>query len=150
MAPLHMVGIPAEIFRREFPVARHDPFVHAAENLDAALAAIEEVVQIPGHLAEIFAQWRRLGIERGEEQPLVIVELRYRLEAPLVALQLTIISLLEPWHADQPPVIAIGPAVIGAGEARGITSIRAAQSIAAMPADIQESMHLTAAAAHHQ
>jgi len=45
----------AEILRREFPVARHDPFM-GRDDLDPALAAVDKGVEIPGHLAEIFAQ----------------------------------------------------------------------------------------------
>ena len=60
------------------------------------------------------------------------------------------IGLLQIRDADEPPVIAIGPAVIGAGEARGIAGIGAAQAIAAMAADIEKSAHLARRAAHDQ
>src|SRR5437588_522161 len=63
MRPPDMVGIAAEVFGRELPIARHDPFVHTADDFDAALATIEKGIQIPGHLAEILGQWRRLGVE---------------------------------------------------------------------------------------
>src|SRR5215469_7358402 len=78
MAPRGMISVTTEILGRELPVARHDPFVHAADDLDPAVAAIEERVEIPRHLAEILAQWRRLGVEGREPQTLVIVELRDR------------------------------------------------------------------------
>ena len=87
---------------------------------------------------------RRLGIERGKVQALVIVELRHRDEAPALALQFTVIGFLQIRHAGQPPVIAIGPAVIGAGKARGIAGIGAAQPVAAMAADIQKGVDLAA------
>src|SRR5208283_4690553 len=92
----------------------------------------------------------RLGVESGEEQPLVAVELRHRLETPALALQFAVIGFLEPRHADQPPVVAVGPAMIGAGEARGIAGISTAQPVAAMAADIQEGVHLARAVAHHE
>src|SRR5262249_32739582 len=66
MRPSDMVGIAAEILGRELPIARHDPFVHAADDFDTALAPVEEGVQVPGHLPEIFAQRRRLRVERGK------------------------------------------------------------------------------------
>jgi len=48
-----MVAVTAKILGGKFPVARHDPFVHAADHLDPALATVEEGIQIPGDLAEI-------------------------------------------------------------------------------------------------
>src|SRR6516165_7651855 len=101
VAPLYVVGIATKVFGREFPVARHDPFVHAANDLDASFAAVEERIQIPGHLAQIFAQRRRLRVESGKQQSLVTVELRYRLEAPALALQFVVIGFLEPRHAGK-------------------------------------------------
>src|SRR5271169_5573409 len=150
MAPLYVVAVAAEVFGGEFPVARHDPFVHAANELDAALATVEERIQVPGHLAEIFAQRRGLRVEGGEEQPLVAVELRHRIEAPALALQFAVIGFLQIRHADQPPVIAIGPAVIGAGEGGGIAELGAAQPVAAMAANIQKGMHLARRVAHNE
>ncbi len=121
-----MVGVATEILGRELPIARHDPFVHAANHLDATLAPVEERVEIPAHLAEILAQRRRLGIEGGEVQPFVIVELRHWHQAPALAIELAVIGLFQIRDADQFAVIAVGPAVIGAGEARGVAIVRAA------------------------
>ena len=149
MAPGNVVGVAAEILGRELPVARHDPFM-GRDDLDPALAPVDKGVEIPRHLAEIIAQRRRLGIEGGEPQPLVIVELRHRREAPAVAVELVMIGLLQIRHAGQPAVIAVGPAVIGAGEARGVAAVGAAQPVAAMPADIEKGVHLAAGVAHDQ
>src|SRR3954470_14832452 len=80
----------------------------------------DESVEIPGHLAEIVAQGRCLGVERGEDQALVAVELRHRNQPPPVAIQLAVIGLFEVRNAGQPPVIAVGPAMIRAGEAGGV------------------------------
>src|SRR5262249_12955689 len=132
------------------PIARHDPFMHAADDLDTALAAIKEHVEIPLHLAEIVVQWQRIGIERGEPQSLVIVELRYWRQAPALAVQFIVVGLLQIRHADQPPVIAVRPAMICAGEGGGVTGIGAAQPVATMAADIQKCVYLSAAVAHHQ
>src|SRR6516162_6454208 len=82
MAPRHVVGVAGEVFGGEFPIAGDDPFMHAADDLDAAFATIEENVQIPGYLPEILAQRRRLRVESGEQQSLVAVQLRHQLEAP--------------------------------------------------------------------
>src|SRR5215469_7811907 len=150
MAPVHVVTVTGEVLGRKLPVARHDPFMNAADQLDAAVAAVEEQIEIPGHLAEILAQRRRLRIEGREIQPLVVIELRHWAEAPALAVQLAVIGFVEIRHSDQPPVIAVGPAVIGAGEGRGIAGAGAAQPVAAMAAHVEECAHLAARVAHHE
>src|SRR5260221_5975501 len=150
MAPLHVIAVTGEVLRRKLPIAGHDPFVDAADDRDAAFPAIEKRVEIPGHLAEIVAQRRRLGIEGGEYEALVAVELRYRDEAPPLAVEVAVIRLLQVWDPGEPSVVAVGPAVIGAGQARRVAVIGTAQPVATMPADIQESAHLPVAAADDQ
>ena len=60
---------------------KHDPFVRR-DDLDAALAAVDERVDVPSHLAQILKQRRCGGIEGGEPETLVTVQLRHRYEAP--------------------------------------------------------------------
>jgi len=51
-----VIAVAAEIFGREFPVARDQPFLHAGQDLAAALAAvpaIEREVEIAAEIAEI-------------------------------------------------------------------------------------------------
>ena len=143
MAPMHVIAIAGKIFSGEFPVARHDPFVDATDQFDAAFAAIKESIEIPAHLTEVFGQSRRLRLEGGEPQPLVAVELPHRDETPALSIQFVVVGFSQIRHADQPAVIAIGPAVIGTGECRGIADLGAAQTIAAMAADIEERANLT-------
>src|SRR5215469_1174358 len=150
ITPRGVVAVAAKIFGRKFPVARHDPFVHAADDLDAALATVEERIQVPRHLAEILAQRRCLRVKGGEQQSLVAVELRHRGEAPALPLQFAVIGFLEIRYPYQPAVIAVGPAVKGAGEGGGVADLGAAQSVAAMPADIQKGMHLARRVAHDE
>src|SRR6516162_7662197 len=111
----------------------------ADDDLDATLATIEEHVQIPSRLPQVLAQRRRLRVNSGKQQSLVAVQLCHRFEAAPLSLQFTVIGFLEVRDADQPAVVAIGPAVIGAGEGGGIAGIRAAQPVAAMTTDVQES-----------
>ena len=147
---MHMIAVAAEILRRELPIARHDPFVHAADHLDTALAAVEERVEIPAHLAEILGERRCFEVEGGEVQTFVIVELRYGHEAPLLPIEFVVIGLFQIRDADQLAVIPVGPAVVGAGEAGGIAVIGAAQPVAAMAAHIEESANRTGRVAHDQ
>src|SRR6516225_4893275 len=83
-------------------------------------------------------------------QALMGGKLRHRYQAPALAIQLVVVGLLHIRHAGEPPVIAVGPAVIGAGKARGITRIGAAQPVAAMTAHIEEGADLARGVAHHQ
>src|SRR5437588_4692046 len=133
---MHVVGVAAEILGREFPVAWHDPFV-GGDDLDAALAAIDEGVEIPGHLAEVIEERRRVRVEGGEPEALVLIELRHGREAPAAAVEFAVVGLLMVGHADEAAVIGVGPAVIGAAEAGGVAVLGSAQPIAAMPADIE-------------
>src|ERR1700687_382928 len=57
-----VIAVAAEILGRELPVARHQPFLDAAQNLGAAVAAVpavERLVEIPGEIAEIINKRRR-------------------------------------------------------------------------------------------
>src|SRR2546423_3857556 len=130
-----MIAVPGKVLRRELPVARHNEFVHAANDLDATLVPVEESIEIPGHFAEILAQRGRFWIEGGEPQALVAVELRHRNEAPALAVQFAVIGLFEIRDPSQLPVIAIGPAMISAGKTGGIAGLGAAQPVAAVAAD---------------
>src|ERR1700740_1666519 len=60
------------------------------------------------------------------------------------------VGFLEIRDASEPAVIAVGPAVIGAGETGSISGVGSAQTVAAMPADIQERPHLAGTVAHDQ
>src|ERR1700730_2292746 len=42
VAPRGVVAVAAEVLGRELPIARHDPFVHAADHLHTTLAPVEE------------------------------------------------------------------------------------------------------------
>ena len=92
VVPLDVVGVAAEILGGELPIARHDPFM-GRDDLDAAFAPVDEGVEIPGHLAEILAQRRRLGIEGGEPESLVTLQLRNGDQAQRPAVQFAVIGL---------------------------------------------------------
>jgi len=120
------------------------------DDLDAALAAVEKRIQIPGHFPEIFAQRRRLRVKGGEQQTPVAVQLRDWREPPALPLQFAVIGFFEVRDPDQSPVIAIRPAVISAGECRGIAAIGTTQAVAAVPANVQKGAYLALGIAHHQ
>src|SRR5271156_1919752 len=122
----------------------------AADDLDAALAAVDKRVDVPGHLAEILAQRRRLGIKGGKVQALVALQPCDGRQTPALAVQLAVIGFLEVRHADQAAVIAVGPTVIGTGKGGGVAGIRPTQPVAAVPADIEKRVDLAGTVAYHQ
>ena len=83
---------------------------------------------------------------------LVVAQLRDLDETPLRAVELRMIGLAEIGDADQLAVGAVAPAVIGAGENRGVAFVVAAHLHAAVAARIQEDVDLAGpvAAQDHQ
>src|ERR1051326_1271846 len=72
---------------------------------------------------------------------LVIIELRDRHQAPALAIEFVVVRFLQIGDTDQLAIIAVGPAMIGAGEARGVPIIGAAEPVASVTADIEKSAH---------
>ena len=132
-----VVGVAAEVFRREFPVARNQPFLHAAQHLGLALPAVpavEDQIEKGRELAEIFEKRRRRRVPRGPHRALVVARLRDLDEPPLRAVELRAVGLAEIGHADEPAVGRIAPAVIEAGEDGGAALVVAAHLHAAVAA----------------
>ena len=71
VAPAGMIAVAAEILGRHLPVGRDGPLVDAANYLHAAFAPVEEHVQVPRGVAQVVEQRRSIGVESGEDQPLV-------------------------------------------------------------------------------
>jgi hypothetical protein len=145
-----VIAVAAEILRREFPIARDQPFLHAAEDLAAALAAVpavERQIEIAAEIAEIVEERRRRRVPTRPHRSLVAAQLRDLDEPPLRAVELRVIRLAKERHPDQTAVGAVAPAVIGARKDGGIALIVAADLHAAVTAGIQEYMHLAAAVA---
>src|SRR5215472_14421897 len=68
-------------------------------------------------------------------------------QAPLRLVELFVIGLAKIGHTDELAVGAVAPAVIGAGEDRGVSFVVAAYLHAAVPAGIQEDVDLARAVA---
>ena len=85
-----VIAVAAEILRREFPVARDQPFLDAAEHLGLAfapIAAVQDQIEIAGEIAEIFGKGWSRRIPGGPDRALVIAQLGYLDEAPLRAVE---------------------------------------------------------------
>ena len=150
VSPLDVVGIAGKIFGTELPVAGDDPALRGPENLDTALAAVEEEVEVPGHLAEVFQQRGGVGVEGAEVEALVVVDLGYGSEAPLAGVQLVVVGLFQAGDGDELAVGTVGPAVVGADERGGVAGIGTADAIAAVAADVEEGADRAVGVAHHE
>ena len=68
-----VIAVAAEILRREFPVARDQPFLDAAEHLGLALAAVpavEDQIEKAREIAEIFEKGGAGGSQFAQTEPL--------------------------------------------------------------------------------
>src|SRR5262245_62607479 len=63
----------------------------------------------------------RVGIERREDEPAIARDLRRGEETPFREVELAVAEL-SCRDAGEPAVVAVGPAVIGTGELRGVRS----------------------------
>ena len=138
-----VIGVAEEIFRRELPVRRENPFVHA-DHLGAALAAVaavQRLVEMDFGVAEIGEEFRRVLVPGRPDRALVDRKLRHRHQRVGVAVELAVIERAILRHALQLAVGGVGPAVIGAGEDRGVALFVAAHLHAAMPARIEEGVN---------
>src|SRR5215469_6092042 len=140
-----VIAVAAEILGREFPIAWDAPFLDAAEDLGAAIAAIPAVegqVEKAHELAKIFEKRGCLRIPIGPDRTLVAAHLCHLDEAPLRLVELGMIGLTEIGHAGERAVGAIAPAVIGAGEDGCAALVVAALLHSAMAARVEEHVHL--------
>src|SRR5208282_3028348 len=143
-----VVAVAAEVFGREFPIARDPPLLDSAQDFGAAFAtvpAVQSQIEIANKVAEIFEKGRRLGVPAGPDGALVAAQLRDLDQAPLRFVELLVIGLAEIRHTDELPIGAVAPAVIGAGENRGVAFVIAAHLHAAVPTRVQERVDLAGA-----
>src|SRR6202158_1645934 len=142
-----VIAVAAEILGRELPVARDQPFLHAGQDLAAALAAvpaIERQIEVAAEIAEIVEERRRALIPIRPDGALIGAELRHFNEAPFGPVELGMISLPKERHTDQVPVGAIAPPVVRAGENGGVAFVVAAHLHPAGAAGIEEGVGLPA------
>src|SRR5438477_4628903 len=145
-----VIAVAPEFLGRESPIAGDEPFLNAADDFAAALAAVpavERQVEIAAEIAEILeGGWRR-WIPGGPDRPLVAGELRDLGQTPLRTIQGRVIRLAEKWHTDETAIGAVAPAMIRAGKDRRVAFVITAHLHAAMSARIQKDMHLAGAVA---
>ncbi len=138
-----VIGVAEKILRREFPVGREHPFVHA-DHLGAArpaVATVDDVVQVFDRIAEIRQEIRRLRIPRGPHRALVEREFRHLDQRPFLAVQRAFVERAIQRHALQPAIRRVAPRMVRADEQRRIALLVAAHLHAAMAAGVQEHVH---------
>ena len=138
-----VIGVAKEILRRELPVGRKHPFVHA-DHLGAArpaVAAVHHLVQVIDRIAEIGQEIRRLRIPCGPHRALVERKLRHLDQRPFLAVQRAFVQRAIQRHALQPAVGRVAPRMIRADEQRRVALFVAAHLHAAMAAGVQEDVH---------
>ena len=143
-----VVGIPGEVLGGELPVARHPPLDHPAQHLRSALAAVPRVqqrIEVQAHTAEVFVERRRGRVPGGPDGSLVDFHLRHVDQPPLRFVQLFAVARAVLGNAvevarrlHQAAVRGVAPAVIGAGEHRGVALIVAADLHPPVPAGVQQ------------
>src|SRR5499426_429506 len=139
-----VVGVPGEVLGRKFPVARHHPLLHPAQDLRAAftpIATVQQRVQVKLHAAQIFRERRRGLVPRCPDRALVIGEPRDFHQPPLGSVQLFLVALLVVRHAHKSPVGGVATAVIGTREHRSIALVVATHFHASMPTRVQKDMN---------
>ena len=139
-----MIGVAEEILGRELPVGGKHPFVHA-DHLGAAfaaVAAIQRLIEMDLGVAEIGDEIGRVLVPGRPDRALVVAELGDRDQRVGIPVQHAVIQRPVERNALQLAVGGVGPAVIGAGEQRGIALLVTAHLHAAMPARIQEDVDL--------
>src|SRR5215813_8006803 len=86
-----VIAVAAEILGRELPVARDQPFLNPTQHLGLTFApvpTVDQEVEVPGKIAEIFEKGRRRRIPGRPDRALVAAELRDFDQSPLRPLEL--------------------------------------------------------------
>ena len=83
----------------------------AADGFGAAVHAREHELQVEGHVAEVGAQRRRLGVPTREDHPAEGVDVRHLAQAVLAAVEAVAVHRADARHGDS--VLAATPTEIG-------------------------------------
>jgi hypothetical protein len=111
----HDVIAVAGIVVSELPVALVFEPVRLAHRDFALGLAVQPFIDRLGDGAEIVEQRRRVGIERGEDEPAIAVDARHLRDIELGVLEVAGIAV-RPRHGPQLAGVEIAPAVIRTGE----------------------------------
>ena len=142
----HVIPVAGVVVAGELPVRPHDPLVDAGDEFRAAVAFQNEV-HVPGHVAEVVQEARRVRGEGGEDETLVGVHLRGLDEAVLRQVDLVVVPLLAPGDPDEFAVRVVGPGVVRTGEPLGVAPVGAADPHAPVPATVDQGVQRAVQAA---
>jgi len=131
-----MVEVP-EVVDGELPIAADDVLLNAADNLEVAAHCLD-VETDPADVAEEVIEVRRFRVERRENIAVIALDLGGADEAPVLAVEVLVVVVLESRHADQCAFEVIGPAVVGTHEGGRVAFLGPADGVAAMAAGVEQ------------
>lgn len=130
-----MVAGAAEILRRGLPVGVQYPPV-GSDHLRAPFPAVQQGIQVPGHIAQVLQERRGFGVEGRENQPFVGVQLSHRNQPPGLTVEAAI--MFRHRQTDQLSLVAEAPAVVRAREEPGIPPVQTADPIPPVATQVEK------------
>ena len=143
-----VIHVARELLGRELPVRPNSPLHCSTQEFDPIRHAVEGCVEIPGNVAEVLGERRRILIEGAEDQASVVVNFLDRNQPPPLLVQ-NVVILLTKWHTDESPVRAVSPSVILASKDTRIAKILFTHTHRPVPACIQECLGRSVLLSHN-
>src|SRR5690606_9118161 len=149
----HVVAVGA-VLRGQLPVAIVGVGRGGAQHFQTLLTLVDDLVNDPGALAEVFLQRGDVSIQAAEQEAAVALEARQALEVMgtvgVELLRITALLLIP--SLEQLAVVAESPAVERAGEGRLVAALLAAQGGATVRTGVEQRLQLPVPGAgdHHR
>src|SRR5208282_4644086 len=150
MAVVGVIHVGAELLGRELPIALEHPSMHPADHLGAAGGSIEISVDIPEHVAEIFAQGRSVLVPVAEDQSVYFLYARHLQRPPLTFVEFVAVAVFLVRDRYEVAADVVAPAVVRAGKRARVAAVRAADAHPAMTALVQERAYRSVFLPDHQ
>ena len=148
VAERHVIGV-EHVLDLELPVAVVGVAVHAGvEGKRAVRRAVDEVVDVAFHRADVVLEARSGRREAREHEAAVFADARHARQAELLLLEIGRAAFRHR-HADERAVGVERPAVIEAGEPRGMAAALVRDLGAAVGAAVEQHAHAAVVVARH-
>ena len=133
-----MIVVAVELFGGQLPVAAQIPAVQPGQGNHAAFSLVEDEIEIPLHIPEVGIQALGVLVETGKDEAPKRFHAGHFDQTPVLPVELLVIGFFELRHTDEPTLVVIRPAVVGAGKRSGVAGVQAAHARAAMAAGVQK------------